>query len=187
MPELQTTLDLVRSWWDLLPPVQQNDNLPAKGTIAGALVVLESLKQEYILDIGHYRAERGASQLKGVGKSAVQRILAVFGETRPFLKEGGRTNRGLAGDVSRLLSVLELAGLDRLTVSVRNHILTEVQRFPGWQGCRIFQQGQSQICLQPREIRMAISAQHPRGCKRSWQRRTGSSVPSWSQAFRQIP
>lgn len=129
MTKVQTTLDLVKRWWDSLAPVKQNNNLPAKGTVAGALVVLESLKDKYVLDINQHRAKKGQSQIKGVGKASVQKILARFGETRDFLKEGGRTNRGLAGDTAKLLDALKLAGLDSLSANARNETLTEVQRF----------------------------------------------------------
>lgn len=129
MTKIQTTIDFVKRWWDSLPPVKQNNNLPAKGTVAGALVVLESLKVKYTLNINEHRARKGQSQLKGVGKASVQKILARFGEMRNFLKEGGRTNRGLAGDIANLLNELKLAGLESLPTSARNEILTEVQKF----------------------------------------------------------
>ena len=128
MTKTQATLDLVKQWWDSLAPLKQNNNLPAKGTVAGALVVLERLKDKYILDIGQHRA-KGQSQIKGVGKASVQKILAKFGEARGFLKEGGRTNRGLAGDMAKLLDALKSAGLDGLPANARNDILTEVQKF----------------------------------------------------------
>ncbi len=57
MTKTQATLDLVKQWWDSLAPLKQNNNLPAKGTVAGALVVLERLKDKYILDIGQHRAK----------------------------------------------------------------------------------------------------------------------------------
>jgi hypothetical protein len=43
---------------------------------------LESLKDEYILDLDQHRATKGQSQLKGVGKASVQKILARCGENR---------------------------------------------------------------------------------------------------------
>jgi hypothetical protein len=129
MTKTQTTLDLVESWWTSLARIKQNNNLPAKGTVAGALVVLENLKDTYVLDINQHRAKKGQSQIKGVGKGNVQKILARFGETRDFLKEGGRTNRGLAGDIASLLDALKLAGLDGLPTNARNEALTEVQKF----------------------------------------------------------
>ncbi|MBM4423874.1 MAG: DUF4928 domain-containing protein [Chloroflexi bacterium] len=128
MTKTQETIDLVKQWWNSLTPIKQNNNLPAKGTVAGALVVLETLKVKYVLDIDQHRA-KGQSQIKGVGKARVQKILAEFGEMRDFLKEGGRTNRGLAGDVAKLLDALSSAALEPLPPDTRNGILTEVQGF----------------------------------------------------------
>jgi hypothetical protein len=128
MTKSQTVLEFVKDWWNSLDPVKQNNNLPAKGTVAGALVVLDHLKTNYVLDINQYRA-KGQSQLKGVGKASVQKILARFGETREFLKEGGRTNRGLAGEVAKLLEALKSAELDDLPANERNDILTDVQNY----------------------------------------------------------
>src|SRR3989304_732734 len=114
MTKTQEALDLVKRWWDSLAPVKQNNNLPAKGTVAGALVVLDSLKDKYVLDINQHRAKIGQSQIKGVGKASVQKILARFEETRDFLKEGGRTNRGLAGAIAEMLEALKSAELEGL-------------------------------------------------------------------------
>lgn len=125
----QKTLTLVKQWWNSLSSVKQNSNLPAKGTVAGALVVLDRLKENYVLDIDQHRAMKGQSQIKGVGKASVQKILAKFGEQRDFLKEGGRTNRGLAGDTAKLLEKLRFARLDSLPANERNEILTEIQEF----------------------------------------------------------
>ncbi len=129
MIKRQSAVDLVAQWWNTLEPVRQNNNLPAKGTLAGALVVLERLKTKYALDIDQHRAKRGQSQIQGVGKASVQKILAKFGETRDFLKEGGRTNRGLPGAITSLLDALREAQLDTLPEAERNRILTEVQRY----------------------------------------------------------
>lgn len=73
MTKQQSAVDLVAQWWNMLEPVRQNNNLPAKGTLAGALVVLERLKTRYALDIDQHRAKRGQSQIQGVGKASVQR------------------------------------------------------------------------------------------------------------------
>ena len=129
MTKVQETIELTRRWWNSLAPVRQNNGLPAKGTVAGAVVVLESLKSKYVLDINQHRAKKGQSQIKGAGKAGTRKILAKFGETRDFLKEGGRTNRGLAGEIVKLLEALKSAGLDNLSTDERNHVLTEVQKF----------------------------------------------------------
>jgi hypothetical protein len=66
--------------------------------MAGALVVLEQLKENYDLNIDAHTAP-GGSQVRGVSGAAVKRILETHDETRPFSSEGGRTNRGLRGDM----------------------------------------------------------------------------------------
>jgi len=101
---------------------------PAKGTMAGALVVLEHLKQDFDLDIDAHTAE-GGSQIKGASGAAVKKILADFDETRQFVSEGGRTNRGLRGDVESMLVALKPLGLDKLKKKKRNKVIEDCQRF----------------------------------------------------------
>jgi len=59
----------------------------------------------------------------------VKKILIRFGETRPFAKEGGRTNRGGPGDIKKMLQALNRANLEKLAAERRNEILNEMQRF----------------------------------------------------------
>ncbi len=90
------------SRWYAHLPIHRPSGGPARGTIAAALVVLDRIKQDCKLDLDSHRAS-GKSQIKGVSGTAVARILATFGETRPFLSEGGRTNRGGPGDMAKCL------------------------------------------------------------------------------------
>lgn len=101
---------------------------PARGSISGALVVLERLKEDFDLSIDAHTA-RGGSQIRGASGEAVKNILARFGETRKFVSEGGRTNRGLRGDVANMLGALTSAKLDAVAESERNLILTDLQGF----------------------------------------------------------
>ena len=101
---------------------------PAKGTMAGALVVLEHLKQDFNLDIDAHTAE-GGSQIKGASGAAVRKILADFDETRQFVSEGGRTNRGLRGDIEAMLVALKPVGLDKLKERKRKLVIEDCQRF----------------------------------------------------------
>jgi hypothetical protein len=103
-------------------------NFPARGTISGALVVLEQLKTEYSLDINNHTA-KGGSQIKGASGEAIRKILSDFDETRPFLSEGGRTNRGLRGDIEGMLTALKEMSLDNFDVERRNQILNSMQGF----------------------------------------------------------
>ncbi len=129
MDRSQTAQRLIESWWNALAPVKSNNGLPAKGTVAGALVVLERLKADYTLDLNRHRAKKGQSQIKGAGKAQTQKILNQFGETRLFVGEGGRTNRGLAGDIASLLEALRQANLEPLPLEERAQILTQLQIF----------------------------------------------------------
>jgi hypothetical protein len=91
-------------WYDGLK--RHRKGFPALGTIAGALVVLERLKENPGYDIEDHLA-KGRAQIKGASGQAVRAILASFGEHRPFLAEGGRTNRGLRADMESLLKVFQ--------------------------------------------------------------------------------
>lgn len=128
-PSTKTPLDAalaaLSKWFESL---KLYSGFPAKGTISGALVVLERLKSEFTLDIDAHTA-KGGSQVSGASGDAVKRILAEFGETRPFVSEGGRTNRGLRGDIKSMLQALDTADLESLTSEQRQPILTECQRF----------------------------------------------------------
>ncbi len=58
-----------------------------------------------------------------------KRLLAEFGENRLFSSEGGRTNRGLAGEIQTLLEQLKKAKLDTLPKTSRNEVLTSVEKW----------------------------------------------------------
>jgi len=115
-----------RDWYTSLPLIH-GGKIPAKGTIAGALVVLDRLQEDFNLSIEAHTA-KGGSQIAGAGRAAVTSILERFGETRPFLQEGGRTNRGLRGEIKRLLDAVAGAGLDQLPETSRNEVLKELQK-----------------------------------------------------------
>ncbi len=124
---VKKALEMFEAWYGNLP-VHKASGGPAKGTIAAALVVLERLRESYRLDIDAHTAQGGA-QLSGASGQAVKKILAQFGETRPFAKEGGRTNRGGRGDIKKMLEALKKANLEKLAADRRNEILNEMQRF----------------------------------------------------------
>jgi hypothetical protein len=121
-------LHILCDWWDALPTYKQNSGLPAQGTLAGALVVLDRLQSAYSLDLEAHTAEGGA-QIAGLGRSKTTEILARFGENRPFLEEGGRTNRGTPKNIRALLEALAPLKLDALSQAARNAILVEMQRW----------------------------------------------------------
>ncbi len=59
MPVLEETIKLFQDWYDHLP-VHKASGGVAKGTICAALVVLDSLKNDFILDINSHLAAGGA-------------------------------------------------------------------------------------------------------------------------------
>jgi hypothetical protein len=113
-------------WFNALPRYKASGG-PARGSMAAALVVLERLRCDCNLELDAHRAE-GQSQLKGVGKSSVSKILKRFGETRPFLAECGRTNRGAPNDIGNMLAALEAGGLAQASEDERCGVLEGLQR-----------------------------------------------------------
>lgn len=92
------------AWYEGLR--HHSGGFPARGTIGGALVVLERLKLQFEPTIEAHTA-KGGSQIVGASGAAVASILSRFGEVRPFLSEGGRTNRSLRGDINAMLSAIK--------------------------------------------------------------------------------
>lgn len=127
MKARERALEVFGAWYEELPTHQASGG-PARGTIGAALVVLDRLKDTFDLSLDSHRA-KGESQIKGAGGGAVKRILAEFGEIRPFLKEGGRTNRGGPRDIGKMLDALRSIQLDQLSIHERNQILTDLQEF----------------------------------------------------------
>ncbi len=125
---MRHNFDAVREFEKWYSGLKIYQGMPAKGTIAGALVVLERLKRACDLDIGHHTA-KGQSQIIGAGRAAAKTILARFGETRPFLVEGGRTNRGLRGAIQGMLQALQEGGFAVLDEPKRIVALERMQRF----------------------------------------------------------
>lgn len=97
-----------------------------KGSIAGALVVLQRLKDTPEFEIDAHIAPGGA-QIKGAGGAAIKRILTAFDENRPFAAEGGRTNRGLRGHMETMLQVLCNVGIDAMADHDRVKMLNALQ------------------------------------------------------------
>lgn len=103
---------------------------PARGTVCAALVVLERLKENCRLDPEAHRAA-GGSEIQGASGSGCAQILARLGETRPFLSEGGRTNRGGPGDIDSMLATLRTSNLCEVEITARLGILDTLQRYLG--------------------------------------------------------
>jgi hypothetical protein len=122
------SLRLFNKWFSQLK-VHKVSGGPALGTIAAALVILDKLQNSFNLDLKSYRTEKGQSQIAGLSAAAVANILRRFGESRPFLKEGGRTNRGGAGDVGQMLDAIAEMRLDILPKHERKLVLQKLQQF----------------------------------------------------------
>jgi hypothetical protein len=127
MDKQRQALNLFEFWFKSLKVVKTN-NGPAIGTIATTLVLLERLKSNFDLNFDSHIAEGGA-QIKGASGIKVAAILKSFGETRPFAKEGGRTNRGGQGDIRPLFIELAKLNLDILSSEERNSILVSFQSY----------------------------------------------------------
>lgn len=117
--------ELVFERWFL--GLKKYNGFPARGTISGALVVLDRLKTDFNLSIDAHTA-KGGSQIKGASGATVAAILKQFGEIRHFVSEGGRTNRGLRGDVHGLLGILKEEKLESISSTSRNVFLKKIQR-----------------------------------------------------------
>lgn len=121
----EQSLEAMVKWYESVKKVQ---GFPPKGTLAGALTVLENLKKDFTLDIDDHTA-LGGSQIKGASGAKVKAILARHGENRRFVSEGGRTNRGLRGDIRTMLEALKQTPLHSLEEDNRIQILDVLQRF----------------------------------------------------------
>ncbi|HTU17907.1 MAG TPA: DUF4928 family protein [Gemmataceae bacterium] len=115
-----------RAWYESLPRPRTAGSAPAKGSIAVGLVLLERLKSTFDLNLASHLAPGGA-QIPGASDAAVKNILAGFGEARPFVSEGGRTNRGTPAIAQSLLNAIQSADLEALNEVERQAVLHELQ------------------------------------------------------------
>jgi hypothetical protein len=120
-------LEVFKRWYLNLRIVPQNKG-PAKGTIGGALLLLDNLQEDYNLDSAANFA-RGETQIRGQSGAAVARILKRYGERRKYLSEGGRTNRGLRTEMIELLDALKALNLEALPTWRRSEVLETLQQF----------------------------------------------------------
>jgi hypothetical protein len=125
---MDQAIQVFTQWYNQLP-IGKGKEGPAMGTISAALVVLERLQKDFVLDLDLHRTKRGKSQIAGLNPAAVIVILKRYGETRYFLKEAGRTNRGVAGDIAPMLDAIEQMQLDKLPSKERDAILKGFQKF----------------------------------------------------------
>lgn len=125
MTKRESSLKILEEWYEGLPIEK---GFRVRGAIAAALQVLEKLKTNYSLDTRSHLTER-KGQVSGISGTFLAKILADFDEHRVFVKEGGRTNRGVIGYVDSLLSALKRAQLENLKLEKRNEIIQGLQLF----------------------------------------------------------
>lgn len=113
-------------WLTALPHLRRYGGLPPKGVIAAALIVLERLKKSCELSLDAHLAPGGA-QIAGIGRPALAAILGRHGESRLFVSEAGRTNRGNNTPIRELLDTLDRAGLAQLSPVERQLALERMQ------------------------------------------------------------
>jgi len=124
-------IQVLDDWYNRLELYQ--DRLPAKGSIAAALHVLNRLQSDCRLDISAHVAVVGDSQIAGLSAASLKKVLAEYGETRTLSAVGGRSNRGTRGAVAALLAAMKPLDLettpevDRIKVlkAMQQHIVTE--------------------------------------------------------------
>jgi len=80
------------------------------------------------LSLDSHRAEGGA-QMKEWALPLFARFWNRHGEYRPYLSEGGRTNRGAPRQMGEMLSCLEKTGFSAASKTERDDILTTLQSF----------------------------------------------------------
>ena len=75
------------------------------GLCVGLVVTRTAQKSQFPLSASELRTEEGG-QVRGLGKAAVQSILAEFGMTQVLAEEGGRTSRGSLGLMETYVAAL---------------------------------------------------------------------------------
>lgn len=121
----QQAIEILDNWYNNLE-LYQNE-LPSKGSIAAALVVLKRLQDNFSLDVAAHVAG-GEAQITGQSATSVKKILAEFNETRLLSSVGGRSNRGARGAVASLLNSIRPLNLIAETDERRKEILKAMQR-----------------------------------------------------------
>ena len=90
-----------------------------KGGLCVALVVTRTaIELGLPIDPATLRTDEGG-QVRGLGKAAVQSILAEYGITKVLAEEGGRTSRGSLGLMESYVAVLNLVKQKQATVALK--------------------------------------------------------------------
>ena len=90
-----------------------------KGGLCVGLVITKTAQEKGLpLDAKSLRTEEGG-QVAGLGKGAVQNILAGYGITKILAEEGGRTSRGSLGMMEAYVSLLNALQAEEGTVDLK--------------------------------------------------------------------
>ncbi|MCH8837042.1 MAG: DUF4928 family protein [Candidatus Marinimicrobia bacterium] len=92
---------LVR-WYESRRP--ESDVDPPQNVVCAGLAVLELVRGIYPLAHDDYITEN--NQIRGIGGSSIRKILARHGESRAYLREGGRTTRSTVPAAQSLFPAL---------------------------------------------------------------------------------
>lgn len=89
-----------------LEQFRAENSITSKGALAVMLVVTRHAKERGLpLNASELKTKEGG-QVLGLGKAAVQTILADYGISRVLAEEGGRTSRGSIGNMERYVALL---------------------------------------------------------------------------------
>lgn len=122
-----SVLEAFDAWYGGLRTYERTKS-PSRGTINAALVVLERLKEDCNLHLDSHRVPGGAQIQGAVGEMAAK-ILARYGETRPFVSQAPAGNRRGPGEIARMLSVLDEFHVCRLPTDLRVQLLEGLQEY----------------------------------------------------------
>ncbi len=101
----------------------------ARGTIAGALLILEGVADDWPRDWESFLSDKVRGQLKRCSGERVQEIIARFGKhNRLYSQEGGRTNRAQRPAGELLFELIQASKLDKLSENDRRWVCEQLQR-----------------------------------------------------------
>lgn len=90
-----------------LEDYKREKNIRGKGQIAALIYASRLARREGLpFNVAAGITTDGRGQVRGLGKDAVQQVLAEYGVTRVLAEEGGRTSRGSLGNIEDYLTFL---------------------------------------------------------------------------------
>jgi hypothetical protein len=118
-------IDALVSWYEGEKP--SPDKEPERYVVCAGLAITEVIREKFPLSESDYLTEK--NQVKKTG-TAIQHILARFGETRIYAREGGRTTRGTRPAAEHLVQALNaVEELADLSDEDRQEVMDTLQRW----------------------------------------------------------